>query len=56
MTCPTCKALLHEPQSRFLPFCSERCQWLDLSRWLAEDYRVADPQESPPWPEEEKDG
>ena len=23
-----------------LPFCSERCQLVDLGRWLSEEYRV----------------
>jgi endogenous inhibitor of DNA gyrase (YacG/DUF329 family) len=26
-----------------LPFCSFRCQWIDLSRWLDGGYRVSRP-------------
>ncbi len=29
------------PANRFRPFCSERCQMLDLGKWAGEDYRVA---------------
>ena len=25
------------------PFCSPRCQMVDLGRWLAEDYRISEP-------------
>jgi uncharacterized protein len=25
------------------PFCSERCQLVDLGRWFAEDYRISEP-------------
>jgi endogenous inhibitor of DNA gyrase (YacG/DUF329 family) len=39
-----------------MPFCSERCQQLDLYRWLREDYRVPvvepDEEEPPSEPEE----
>ncbi len=24
-----------------LPFCSQRCQWVDLGRWLDEEYRIS---------------
>lgn len=29
------------PANRFRPFCSERCQMVDLGKWAGEDYRVA---------------
>jgi endogenous inhibitor of DNA gyrase (YacG/DUF329 family) len=38
-------------ESKWRPFCSERCKTLDLGAWLSERYRVpADeaPGESPP--------
>lgn len=42
--CPTCRAPVAldpaRPDKRF-PFCSERCQLVDLGRWLGEDYRIA---------------
>ncbi len=36
--CPTCEA---PTQHRFRPFCSKRCQDLDLGRWLRGSYRIA---------------
>ena len=35
--CPTCEA---PAQHRFRPFCSKRCQDLDLGRWLRGSYRI----------------
>lgn len=35
--CPTCEA---PAQPRFRPFCSKRCQDLDLGRWLRGSYRI----------------
>jgi endogenous inhibitor of DNA gyrase (YacG/DUF329 family) len=29
------------PANRFRPFCSERCQMIDLGTWASEKYRVA---------------
>jgi endogenous inhibitor of DNA gyrase (YacG/DUF329 family) len=26
--------------NKLFPFCSERCHWVDLGRWLSEDYRI----------------
>jgi endogenous inhibitor of DNA gyrase (YacG/DUF329 family) len=28
------------PANRFRPFCSERCQMVDLGTWAGEGYRV----------------
>ena len=38
--CPTCGADFEAPSLtvRHLPFCSERCQRIDLGRWLRESY------------------
>lgn len=48
-SCPTCRGASHKAGNKFFPFCSERCQLVDLGRWLSEDYRVpaepADPDE-----------
>jgi endogenous inhibitor of DNA gyrase (YacG/DUF329 family) len=43
VACPTCErvATAHDP--KVAPFCSARCQEIDLGRWLAEDYRIPDP-------------
>ena len=35
--CPTCAA---PARHRFRPFCSNRCQDVDLGRWLRGSYRV----------------
>ena len=43
--CPTCRAAAIKEGNKLFPFCSERCQLVDLGRWLNEDYRV--PSEEP---------
>jgi len=40
MTCPTCRSRVAKDGNKVFPFCSERCQLVDLGRWLAEEYRV----------------
>ena len=43
--CLQCKAAFTEKGSAF-PFCSARCQLLDLGAWAAEKYRVPVTEES----------
>ena len=38
--CPVCKEQFDYQQSRVVPFCSDRCQQLDLGRWLNEEYSI----------------
>jgi hypothetical protein len=38
MLCVLCRRRPVDPQYR--PFCSERCQLIDLARWADGDYRV----------------
>jgi hypothetical protein len=39
--CPTCGASVEwTPQSKWRPFCSERCRTIDLGEWANESYRV----------------
>ncbi len=39
--CPTCKRPADlSKENRARPFCSERCQLLDLGRWFDGDYVV----------------
>jgi len=39
--CPTCGAATDDTAANaFRPFCSERCQQLDLARWLDGAYAV----------------
>ena len=40
MRCPTCKKVFAAVESKFAPFCSERCKLADLGRWFEEHYRV----------------
>ena len=42
MRCPICKHVTDaSPANRFRPFCSERCQMVDLGTWAGEGYRIA---------------
>ncbi|MEO6777781.1 MAG: DNA gyrase inhibitor YacG [Kofleriaceae bacterium] len=38
--CPTCKRASPRDGNKVFPFCCERCQLVDLGRWLNEDYRI----------------
>lgn len=40
--CPICKkpVALTDPE---LPFCSKRCQLIDLGMWADEEYRIVEP-------------
>jgi endogenous inhibitor of DNA gyrase (YacG/DUF329 family) len=39
--CPTCgKHVEWTPQSRWRPFCSERCKLIDLGAWANASYRI----------------
>ncbi len=41
MRCPVCRREAeYSPSNRFRPFCSERCQMIDLGTWVSENYRV----------------
>jgi uncharacterized protein len=41
MRCPVCKRETDSsPQNRHRPFCSERCQMVDLGTWASEAYSV----------------
>lgn len=43
MRCPLCRRETTWENNQWRPFCSERCQMIDLGRWASEDYRI--PQE-----------
>ena len=53
--CPTCgKPVAWSPDSKWRPFCSERCRLIDLGEWFEERHRVPGPTgESLPWDENE---
>jgi endogenous inhibitor of DNA gyrase (YacG/DUF329 family) len=38
--CPTCNQQVEWQDNPFRPFCSERCQLIDLGKWVSEEYRV----------------
>ncbi|NOG53418.1 MAG: DNA gyrase inhibitor YacG [Planctomycetes bacterium] len=38
--CPTCKRKI-EPTAPTYPFCSDRCRWADLGKWIDGDYRIS---------------
>ena len=40
MICPICKTELADPLGKHRPFCSKRCQLIDLGNWLGERYAV----------------
>ena len=41
--CPTCgKTLAWNDKAEFRPFCSRRCQLIDLGDWLTEAHRIPD--------------
>ena len=43
MTCPICKKPADmSPRNKFRPFCSERCQLIDLGKWADGEYEVPD--------------
>jgi endogenous inhibitor of DNA gyrase (YacG/DUF329 family) len=44
--CPTCRSAVArsgELRPKSFPFCSDRCQLVDLSKWLDGDYVVPQP-------------
>lgn len=43
--CPICGNLEQWEGNVFRPFCSKRCQLLDLDGWLSERYRIPDAEE-----------
>jgi endogenous inhibitor of DNA gyrase (YacG/DUF329 family) len=38
--CPTCRKETPWENNPYRPFCSDRCQLIDLSAWTEERYRV----------------
>ncbi len=45
MKCATCRGLVarDQPRPAWYPFCSQRCQLIDLGKWLGEEYKVSEP-------------
>ena len=57
VNCPTCqKTVIWQPESLWRPFCSKRCQLIDLGEWAAEEKRIpsgGDLNESDDWSEQD---
>ena len=45
--CPNCETEFQYYDSKFRPFCSERCKMIDLGHWFEETYRVPLKQNTP---------
>ncbi|MDF0664983.1 MAG: DNA gyrase inhibitor YacG [Nitrospira sp.] len=43
MVCPPCRQSTTWEANPWRPFCSERCQLMDLGTWAAEQYRIPGP-------------
>jgi uncharacterized protein len=43
MTCPLCRQSSTWESNPWRPFCSERCQVVDLGAWAMERYRIPGP-------------
>ena len=42
VNCPTCKIIVEwHRKSEYRPFCSDRCQKIDLGAWANEEYGIA---------------
>jgi len=47
VSCPQCKKdVLWQQSSAFRPFCSKRCQLIDLGEWADESNKVSQPMQS----------
>ena len=43
LRCAHCRTPIERTGNDFFPFCSHRCQMVDLGKWLGESYRLAAP-------------
>jgi len=44
VSCPHCnKDVIWQPESSFRPFCSKRCQLIDLGEWAEESHKITQP-------------
>jgi len=42
--CPTCdKAVIWQSENQYRPFCSKRCQLIDLGDWADENHKISQP-------------
>ncbi|MCT4705206.1 MULTISPECIES: DNA gyrase inhibitor YacG [Dryocola] len=58
VNCPGCgRAVIWNETSPYRPFCSKRCQLIDLGEWAAEEKRIpssSDLSDSDGWSEEQQ--
>lgn len=57
LECPTCRAQVTYTQSAeipYRPFCSKRCQLIDLGKWLNGEYSISEELPLDALPEEER--
>ena len=48
VNCPTCQTeVIWAKESHYRPFCSERCQLIDLGEWANEEKRIAAVEDEP---------
>lgn len=38
--CPICSRSISLGPDNYIPFCSQRCQTIDLGNWLSDSYRI----------------
>lgn len=44
VNCPTCKnEVIWNSDAEFRPFCSKRCQLIDLGEWADEGHKISQP-------------
>lgn len=48
LKCPICRQPFDSGHASAMPFCSARCQLVDLHRWLGEAYSLPSERESEP--------
>ncbi|AZZ90889.1 DNA gyrase inhibitor YacG [Hahella sp. KA22] len=54
--CPTCgNKVTWIQENEFRPFCSKRCQMIDLGAWASEEYRIPEAEEKDKWSEADDD-
>ena len=47
LQCPQCGNTVYwNDDYKYRPFCSERCQFIDLNHWAEEQYKIADDPET----------
>ncbi|MEC4673332.1 MAG: DNA gyrase inhibitor YacG [Nitrospirota bacterium] len=47
VSCHSCRQQVEWEGNPYRPFCSRRCQILDLGVWISEGYRIPDEHELP---------